>query len=252
MKGIVLAGGTGSRLHPLTAVTNKHLLPGYNRPMVYFPVEKLIEAGIGDIMIVTGGNDAGRFLRLLSNGKDLGLEHIEYAYQEVAGGIPDALRLCRHFAGDENVCVILGDNIFEGSLREAVDSFETQGRGARILLTDSADSGNFPTATFENDAIVSIHDKPLEKNSDSAQGAALTGVFFFDNSLFDKINTLKPSWRGELEINDAIRLYLEEGTLAFSMLAGWWVAAGTFNSLLEANRRVAQLFGNGANPTSSP
>ncbi len=248
MKGIVLAGGTGSRLHPLTTVTNKHLLPVYNRPMICFPIEKLIDAGIRDIMIVAGGENAGRFLNLLSNGAGLGLDHLEYAYQEVAGGIPDALRLCRHFADGQKICVILGDNIFEGSLRDAAAAFDAQSRGARVLLSDTARSNDHPCAIVKDGSISAVEDSA----SESPDGATITGVYFFDSALFDKIDQLKPSWRGELEILDAIRLYLNEGSLEYSTLEGWWVAAGTFDSLLEANRKVAEQFSVASPVTSSP
>ncbi|HEV2386408.1 MAG TPA: sugar phosphate nucleotidyltransferase [Candidatus Acidoferrales bacterium] len=244
MKGIVLAGGLGSRLSPLTRVTNKHLLPVYDRPMIFFPIETLVNAGIRDILIVTGGQDAGDFLRLLSNGKDFGLLHLNYAYQEGEGGIADALRLAEHFAGGEPMCVILGDNIIERNIREAKRRFEDQGRGAHILLKQVDEPERFGCPEIADGRIVRIVEKPQPAPSPYA----VTGIYFYDATVFDKIRTLEPSGRGELEITDINNLYLAEGTLEFSYLEGWWSDAGTLESLRRATNLVAET---GANRPSS-
>lgn len=236
MKGVVLAGGTGSRLHPLTKITNKHLLPIYDKPMIYYPIETLVEAGIGDILIVTGGKNAGDFLRLLANGKHFGLSHIDYTYQEGEGGIADALALAEHFADGQKICVILGDNIIEGSIREAVSQFRAQPRGARILLKQVQDAERFGVAEIAGDRIVGIEEKPKKPKSNYA----VTGIYMFDATVFDKIRTLVPSNRGELEITDVNNAYIGEGTMSFSWLEGWWTDAGTFESLLRAGNLVAQ------------
>ena len=235
MKGIVLAGGTGSRLHPLTRVTNKHLLPVYNQPMIFYPIQTLVNAGIRDIMLVTGGQDAGDFLRLLSNGKDFGLEHIHYAYQEGEGGIADALRLCSHFAGDDRLCVILGDNIIEKNICEAAACFEKQAGGAHLLLKKVDDPERFGCPEIADERILKIEEKPKKPKSPYA----ITGIYFFDSSVFEKISRLRPSWRGELEITDVNNMYLEEETLTHSILDGWWTDAGTFDSLRLASNLVA-------------
>ena len=236
MKGVVLAGGTGSRLHPLTKITNKHLLPIYDKPMIYYPIETLVEAGIGDILIVTGGKNAGDFLRLLANGKHFGLSHIDYTYQEGEGGIADALALAEHFADGQKICVILGDNIIEGSIHEAVSQFRAQPRGARILLKQVQDAERFGVAEIAGDRIVGIEEKPKKPKSNYA----VTGIYMFDATVFDKIRTLVPSNRGELEITDVNNAYIGEGTMSFSWLEGWWTDAGTFESLLRAGNLVAQ------------
>ena len=236
MKGVVLAGGTGSRLHPLTKITNKHLLPIYDKPMIYYPIETLVEAGIGDILIVTGGKNAGDFLRLLANGKHFGLSHIDYTYQDGEGGIADALALAEHFADGQKICVILGDNIIEGSIREAVRQFRAQPRGARILLKQVQDAERFGVAEIAGDRIVGIEEKPEKPKSNYA----VTGIYMFDDTVFDKIRTLVPSGRGELEITDVNNAYIRDGTMSFSWLEGWWTDAGTFESLLRAGNLVAQ------------
>jgi len=235
MKGVVLAGGTGSRLHPLTRVTNKHLLPVYNQPMIFYPVQTLVNAGITDILIVTGGQNAGDFLRLLANGKDFGLKHINYTYQEGDGGIADALRLAEHFVEGEKVCVILGDNIIEGNVAAAREQFEKQPRGAHILLKEVEDPERFGCPEIRDGRIVRIEEKPKQP----ASRYAVTGIYYFDNSVFEKIQRLRPSWRGELEITDVNNMYLEEGTLTHSVLEGWWTDAGTFESLERANQLVS-------------
>jgi glucose-1-phosphate thymidylyltransferase len=235
MKGIVLAGGTGSRLFPLTKITNKHLLPIYDRPMIYYPIQTLVDAGIRDIMIVTGGRNSGDFLRLLANGKSFGLKHINYTYQEGEGGIAEALGLCEHFADGEKVCVVLGDNIIENSILDAANEFRKQEKGARVLLKEVHDAERFGVAEISGDKIVNIEEKPKHPKSNYA----VTGIYMYDGSVFDKIHQLKPSNRGELEITDVNNAYVQEGTLTFSYLDGWWTDAGTFESLLRATNLVA-------------
>jgi glucose-1-phosphate thymidylyltransferase len=236
MKGIVLAGGTGSRLFPLTKITNKHLLPIYDRPMIYYPIQTLVDAGIQDIMVVTGGRNSGDFLRLLSNGKSFGLKHINYTYQEGEGGIAEALGLCEHFADGKKICVVLGDNIIESNILAATDEFRKQDRGARVLLKEVHDAERFGVAEISGGKIVNIEEKPKQPKSNYA----VTGVYMYDGSVFDKIRRLKPSHRGELEITDVNNAYLAEGTLTFSFLEGWWSDAGTFESLLRATNLVAR------------
>ncbi len=237
MKGIVLAGGTGSRLFPLTKITNKHLLPIYDRPMIYYPIQTLVDAGIRDILIVTGGRNSGDFLRLLANGKQFGLEHINYTYQEGEGGIADALALARHFADGQKTCVILGDNIIEGNIRKAVEQFTGQAEGAHILLKEVQDAERFGVAEVAGGKIVGIEEKPQRPKSNYA----VTGIYMYDPTVFDKIRTLVPSNRGELEITDVNNAYIDEGTMSFSFLDGWWTDAGTFDSLLRAANLVAQM-----------
>jgi glucose-1-phosphate thymidylyltransferase len=237
MKGIVLAGGTGSRLFPLTKITNKHLLPIYDRPMIYYPIQTLVDAGIRDILIVTGGRNSGDFLRLLANGKQFGLEHINYTYQEGEGGIADALALAKHFADGQKTCVILGDNIIEGSIRKAAEQFTAQAEGAHILLKEVPDAERFGVAEVEGGKIVGIEEKPQRPKSNYA----VTGIYMYDPTVFDKIRTLVPSNRGELEITDVNNAYIGEGSMSFSFLDGWWTDAGTFDSLLRAANLVAQM-----------
>ncbi len=236
MKGIVLAGGTGSRLFPLTKITNKHLLPIFDKPMIYFPIQTLVDAGIKDIMLVTGGRNSGDFLRLLGNGKEFGLKHLNYTYQEGEGGIADALALTEHFADGEKICVVLGDNIIEGSIREAVKAFEQQDKGARILLKQVPDAERFGVAEMQGDRIVGIEEKPAKPKSPYA----VIGIYMYDGTVFDKVRTLVPSGRGELEITDVNNAYIREGTMTFSFLDGWWTDAGTFESLLRAANLVAK------------
>jgi glucose-1-phosphate thymidylyltransferase len=236
MKGIVLAGGTGSRLFPLTKITNKHLLPIYDRPMIYYPIQTLVDAGIRDIMIVTGGRNSGDFLRLLANGKEFGLKHINYTYQEGEGGIADALGLAEHFADGQKICVVLGDNIIEHDIREAAEKFQAQEAGAHILLKEVQDAERFGVAEVSGGRVVGIEEKPKRPKSN----LAVTGIYMYDATVFDKIRTLVPSHRGELEITDVNNAYIEEGTMTFSYLQGWWTDAGTFESLLRAANLVAQ------------
>lgn len=240
MKGIVLAGGLGSRLRPLTAVTNKHLLPVYDKPMVYYPIQTLVNAGIGDIMIVTGGNSAGDFLKLLKNGKDFGLKHINYTYQEGEGGIADALRLCEDFAEGEPVCVVLGDNIIEKNICKAARAYRHQGGGAKILLKQVTDPQRFGVPELEGRKVVRIEEKPEEPKSDYA----VIGIYMYDADVFSIIKTLKPSNRGELEITDVNNEYIRRGDMTWDELDGWWTDAGTFESLLHASNLVAETGAN--------
>ncbi|HEY4816227.1 MAG TPA: sugar phosphate nucleotidyltransferase [Candidatus Acidoferrum sp.] len=244
MKGVVLAGGTGSRLNPLTRVTNKHLLPVYDKPMVYYPIQTLVNAGIQEILLVTGGKNAGEFLRLLGDGRDFGLKHINYTYQEGEGGIAEALGLAEHFAAGEPVCVVLGDNIIENNVRKAVENFKKQSHGAKILLKEVQDAERFGVAEVRGEHVISIEEKPRNPKSDYA----VIGIYLYDSTVFQKIRRLKPSGRGELEITDVNNFYLEEGNLTYEILDGWWTDAGTFESLLRANNLVAET---GANKISS-
>ncbi len=243
MKGVILAGGLGTRLYPLTKVTNKHLLPVYDKPMIYYPIQTLINAGIDDILIVTGGNNAGDFLRLLGNGKEFGLKHINYTYQQGEGGIAEALGLAEFFAAGESVCVVLGDNIIEKNIRRAAEAFRKQKEGAKILLKEVSDPYRFGVAELKGDRIVRIEEKPKEPKSNYA----VIGIYFYDHTVFDFIKTLKPSERGELEITDVNNRYIEKGAMTYDILEGWWTDAGTFESLLRANQLVAQT---GANKVS--
>jgi glucose-1-phosphate thymidylyltransferase len=237
MKGIILAGGLGSRLRPLTKVTNKHLLPIYDKPMIYYPLETLCKAGIKDIMIVTGGNSAGDFLRLLGNGSDFGLDDIYYTYQEGEGGIAAALKLCEHFAEGQRIAVILGDNILEDDITQYVRRFERQDSGARILLKEVDDPERFGVPELVGERIVGIEEKPVAPKS----RYAVTGVYMYDRRVFDFCRQLQPSQRGELEITDVNNAYIKEGDLYYDVLGGWWTDAGTFESLHHANALVAQL-----------
>ncbi|HWX42843.1 MAG TPA: sugar phosphate nucleotidyltransferase [Blastocatellia bacterium] len=237
MKGIVLAGGLGTRLSPLTRITNKHLLPVYDRPMIYYPVQTLIEAGIKEILIVTGGNNAGDFLKLLRNGAEFGLRHLNYAYQEGEGGIAAALSLAEHFADGGPVCVVLGDNILEKSIKAPVKKFRHQGSGAKILLSKVPDPQRFGVPVFDRDKIVKIEEKP----ANPASPYAVIGVYMYDNRVFEITRTLKPSDRGELEITDVNNAYIEAGEMTWDVLEGWWTDAGTFDSLLRASNLVAGI-----------
>jgi len=235
LKGIVLAGGLGSRLYPLTKVTNKHLLPVYNRPMIWYPIQTLVDAGIRDILIVTGGNSAGDFLRLLGNGKEFGLRHINYTYQEGEGGIAAALGLAEHFADGGPVCVILGDNIYEKSLAKSAAHFMERGHGARIHLKKVENAQRFGVPVILGERILKIEEKPRFPQSDYA----VTGLYMYDSSVFDIIKTLNPSGRGELEITDVNNAYIERQDMTYEIIEGWWSDAGTFDSLLRTNILVA-------------
>lgn len=236
MKGIILAGGLGSRLRPLTLVTNKHLLPVYDRPMIYYPIECLVKAGINEILIVTGGEHAGDFLKLLKNGKQLGIKHLEYAYQEGEGGIADALKLAEDFADGDKVVVILGDNIIEKNIKHAVAEFFTQPSGAKILLKEVPDPERFGVVKLEGGKVSQI----IEKPKDPPSNLAVIGIYMYDNDVFAIAKTLKPSARGELEITDVNNEYLRRGDLTYSTLDGWWTDAGQFESLLRASNYVAE------------
>jgi glucose-1-phosphate thymidylyltransferase len=236
MKGIVLAGGLGTRLYPLTKVTNKHLLPIYDKPMIYYPIELMVDAGIRDILIVTGGNNAGDFLRLLGNGKQFGLHHINYTYQEGEGGIAAALSLAEFFADKNPICVILGDNIVEGSIAHFVENFRQQGSGARILLKEVSDPQRFGVPELQEGKIIRIDEKPEQP----ASQYAVTGIYLYDHSVFEIIKTLKPSKRGELEITDVNNAYIAQGKMHYDVLDGWWTDAGTFESLIRASNLVYQ------------
>src|ERR1700691_975898 len=236
MKGVVLAGGTGSRLNPLTRVTNKHLLPIVNKPMIYYPIQTLVNAGIEEILLVTGGKNAGDFLRLLGNGREFGLNHINYTYQEGEGGIADALGLAEHFADGHKICVVLGDNIIEGSIAKAAAQFREQPSGAHILLKEVSDAERFGVAEVSGGSIAGIEEKPRHPKSNYA----VTGIYMYDASVFDKVRTLVPSKRGELEITDVNNAYIQEGFMTFDFLEGWWTDAGTFDSLLRAANLVSQ------------
>jgi glucose-1-phosphate thymidylyltransferase len=236
MKGIILAGGLGTRLAPLTRVTNKHLLPIYDKPMIFYPIEALINAGIRDILIVTGGNSAGDFLRLLGNGKDFGLNHLNYAYQEGEGGIADALGIAEHFADEDKIVVILGDNIIEKNIKKAVEAYEKQETGAKLLLKEVPDPHRFGVAELEGDRIINIVEKPKNPKTN----LAVTGIYMYDHQVFEKIKKLEPSERGELEITDVNNMYIERDQLTYDVLEGWWTDAGTFESLLRANNLVAE------------
>lgn len=236
MKGVILAGGKGTRLYPLTKITNKHLLPVYDQPMIYYPIQTLVDAGIRDILIVTGGNYAGDFLQLLGNGRQFGLTSLNYTYQEGEGGIADALSLAEHFADNGKICVILGDNIVEKSIRDAVEDFRHQEKGAKILLKEVPDPERFGVAEIHKGHVVRIEEKPKAPKTNYA----VTGIYMYDATVFDKIRTLEPSARGELEITDVNNAYIREAALSFAFLDGWWTDAGTFDSLLRAGNLVAQ------------
>jgi len=235
MKGVILAGGLGTRLMPLTKITNKHLLPVYDRPMIFYPIETLRNAGIKDILIVTGGNSAGDFLRLLENGDELGVS-LSYAYQRGEGGIADALRLAERFAGNEPICVMLGDNLIERDIRDTVKAFNARGQGACILLKEVEDPERFGVAVLEGDRIARI----IEKPKDPPSNLAVIGIYLYDARVFEIIKTLRPSGRGELEITDVNNAYIGTGQMSYGVLKGWWTDAGTFESLLRASRLVAE------------
>ena len=235
MKGIILAGGLGSRLAPCTLVTNKHLLPVYDRPMIYYPLQTLINAGIHDILIVTGGQFAGDFLKLLGNGSGFGLKHLNYTYQEGEGGIAAALSLAEYFSGNEKICVILGDNLIEGNIAAAARAFESQKSGAKIILKEVEDARRFGVAEVVDGKIKQIIEKPKDPKSN----LAVTGIYFYDSGVFEFIKGLSPSARGELEITDVNNMYLKQGNMTFDFLSGWWTDAGTFPSLRRASNLVA-------------
>jgi glucose-1-phosphate thymidylyltransferase len=235
-----LAGGLGTRLHPLTKITNKHLLPLYNKPMIFYPIQTLVDAGVRDLLIVTGGNNAGDFLRLLGNGSAFNLPHINYTYQEGEGGIADALRLAEHFAAGEKLVVMLGDNVIEKDIRRGVAAFRKQKRGARVYLKEVANPRAYGVADLRGDRIVRIVEKPKQPKSNYA----VIGIYMYDPNVFDIIRTLKPSGRGELEITDVNNAYLRRGQLHYDILDGWWADAGaSHQKLLETGVQVARQQG---------
>lgn len=237
MKGVILAGGYGRRLYPLTRISNKHLLPVYDRPMIYYAIEQLVGAGIDRIMIVTGGNYAGEFLRLLGNGAEFGLRHLDYAYQEGAGGIAAALGLTEYFVGGDPVAVLLADNIFEHSVAPIVLRFRERPKGARIVLAEVANPGSYGVAVMRDGRLVRIDEKPAEPPSN----LAVTGLYLYDDRVFDYIRALTPSGRGELEITDVNNRYLELGELNYEIVRGYWADCGeSIDMLLRANNLVAQ------------
>jgi glucose-1-phosphate thymidylyltransferase len=237
MKGVILAGGYGTRLHPLTRVTNKHLLPVYDKPMIYYPIQCLVNAGIKDIMIVTGGNKAGDFLELLGNGKEFGLGELHYTYQEGAGGIAEALGLARDFIDKDKVIVVLGDNIIQNNIRRAVADFFTQPKGAKIMLKEVPDPERFGVADVdEKGNVLGIEEKPSQPKSNYA----VIGIYMYDELVFDIISDLKPSGRGELEITDVNNAYIRQGTMTSEVLQGWWTDAGTIESLHRAGIMIAE------------
>lgn len=236
MKGIVLAGGTGSRLMPLTKVTNKHLLPVARYPMIFYPIHKLKEAGITEILIVTGTDHMGAIVNLLGSGKDYGVK-FTYKVQDEAGGIAQALGLAENFVGKDNMTVILGDNIFERPISDMVREFEKQPRGAKILIQKVPDPTRYGVPTLQGDKIVKITEKPKQPESDYC----VTGIYMYDSRVFEIIKTLKPSGRGELEITDVNNHYIKENSMTFSILDGWWTDAGTHESLEHATVLAERL-----------
>lgn len=235
MKGVILAGGLGTRLYPLTKITNKHLLPVFDQPMIFYPIQTLVEAGIKDILIVTGGNSAGDFLRLLGNGRAFGLKHLNYTYQEKEGGIAEAIGLAEHFAEGEKVLVMLGDNLIFDSIREDVEAFKRQRSGAKIFLKKVENPKAYGVAEVKGGRVANIVEKPKKPKSD----LAVIGIYMYDNEVFDIVKTLKPSARGELEVTDINNAYIAKGTMTYSVLKGFWADAGeSIESLAEAGRRV--------------
>lgn len=236
LKGVILAGGLGKRLEPLTRITNKHLLPVYNKPMIYYPIQTLVDAGIKDILIVTGGNHAGEFLRLLGNGHEFGLKHINYTYQKGEGGIAEALGFAEHFADGSKIVVILGDNLIEKDIKGPVEKFRKQKSGARLLLKEVSDPERFGVAEIKDNNLVAIEEKPTAPKTNYA----VIGIYMYDEAVFEIIKTLKPSGRGELEITDVNNAYIKKGHAEYDILDGWWSDAGTFDSLLRVNNLVAK------------
>ncbi|HEY7089221.1 MAG TPA: sugar phosphate nucleotidyltransferase [Tepidisphaeraceae bacterium] len=237
MKGVILAGGTGSRLFPLTKVTNKHLLPIYNKPMIYYPIECMVSAGMDEVLLVTGGNNSGDFIRLLGNGREFGLKALNYTYQDGAGGIAQALGLAEHFAEGESICLILGDNIVEHSIRDHCRRFRHQGQGAKILLSQVENPKAYGVAEMEGDRVVRIVEKPQQPRSNWA----VIGIYFYDNKVFDIVKQLKPSARGELEITDVNNAYIQRGEMTADKISGHWVDAGeNIDFYLQACNSIAQ------------
>ncbi len=241
MKGVILAGGLGTRLYPLTKITNKHLLPIYDKPMIYYPIQTLVNAGIEDIMVVTGGNNAGDFLRLLGNGKEFGLKWLRYAYQEGEGGIAEALSLAEHFADGDKILVMLGDNVIEKNILSAVEEFRRQPQGARILLKEVENPRDYGVAVVKNGQVSGIVEKP----QDPPSNLAVIGIYMYDGKVFDHIRNIEPSARGELEITDVNNLYIRSGSLTYSILDGWWADAGS--SIANLSRVSRMVCEGGAN-----
>jgi len=240
MKGVVLAGGLGTRLRPLTRITNKHLLPVYNKPMIYYPIEMLVEAGIRDILLVTGGNSAGDFLKLIGNGEDFGLSRINYAYQKNEGGIAEALGLAREFVGGDKVVVVLGDNILQHGIKGGVERFSKQPRGSRIFLKRVEHPWKYGIAEIAGNKVERIVEKPPDPPSD----LAVIGVYMYPPDVFGVIETLEPSARGELEITDVNNAYIERGEMEYEIVDGWWLDAGEdHEALLRANLTIARREG---------
>jgi len=235
MKGIILAGGLGTRLHPLTRITNKHLLPVYDKPMIYYPIQMLVNAGINDIMLITGGSNSGDFLRLLGNGKEFGLKRLHYGYQEGEGGIADALKICEDFVGKDKMAVVLGDNIIEKNIKKFTGEFKRQKKGAKIILKTVDNPKEYGIAEINGGRITKIVEKPKDPKSD----LAVIGIYFYPNDVFKIIRSLKPSKRGELEITDVNNAYLKKRQLTYNILEGWWQDAGeSKDALLETNMFV--------------
>jgi glucose-1-phosphate thymidylyltransferase len=248
MKGVILAGGTGSRLLPLTKVTNKHLLPVYDKPMIYYPLECMAKAGIEEVLLVTGGNNAGDFIRLLGNGREFGFKDLNYTYQEGAGGIAQALSLAEHFAENDSICLILGDNIVEYTIRESAKRFRHQGQGAKILLAQVENPKAYGVAEMEGEQVLRIVEKPKEPKSNWA----VIGIYFYDNQVFDIVKTLKPSARNELEITDVNNEYIRRGEMTADKVHGWWGDAGeNIDFYLQANVAVSKLKANKELPAKS-
>jgi glucose-1-phosphate thymidylyltransferase len=240
MKGVILAGGTGSRLLPLTKVTNKHLLPVYNKPMIFYPLECMAKAGIDEVLLVTGGNNSGDFIRLLGNGRDFGLKNLNYTYQDGAGGIAQALSLAEHFAGGESICLILGDNILEYTIKEPCRKFRHQGQGAKILLSQVANPKAYGVAELDGTRVLRIVEKPKEPKSNWA----VIGIYFYDNKVFDIVRTLKPSARNELEITDVNNAYIDRGEMTFDRVDGFWADAGeNIDFYLQACNTISKCGG---------
>lgn len=245
MKGVILAGGTGSRLFPLTKVTNKHLLPVYDKPMIYYPLECMAKAGIDEVLLVTGGNNAGDFIRLLGNGREFGLKELHYTYQDGAGGIAQALGLAEHFADGGSICLILGDNILEYAIKDCCMRFRHQGQGAKILLSQVENPKAYGVAEMEGNRVIKIVEKPKEPRSNWA----VIGVYFYDKNVFEIVRTLKPSARNELEITDVNNAYIQRGEMTADQVNGFWADAGeNIDFYLKACNTVAQ---NGANKEAS-
>ena len=237
MKGVILAGGLGTRLRPLTSITNKHLLPVYNKPMIYYPIEMLVEAGIKDILVVTGGNNAGDFLRLIGNGEDFGLSRMHYAYQKGEGGIAEALELAREFVGKDRVVVVLGDNILQNGIRKGVEAFSKQAGGSRIFLKTVDHPWEYGIAEIAGNKIKRIVEKP----ADPPSNLAVIGVYMYPPDVFNIVETLEPSARGELEITDVNNAYVERGEMEYEIVEGWWLDAGeNHEALLRANLMIAR------------